>query len=303
ILATFSNQLYYRYNQNERSHTTGFTAFYGGWFPMLSAGAAFTKDRHIKRQNQATLTIDQTEANIGYNIPLNFSQGRTLKFLNFGSAFHLSDVRPTGATKAVLKPFQTTYLRHSIRFSQQLQRARQHIFPRAGYALSTDFRHRLDEYGYQRLHNGNLFLPSPFTNHNIVLTGSLQQTDTSNVLFSNRFINARGYTDFYFSKMWRGSVNYHMPLAYPDFGIGNIVYLLRLRSNVFYDQSRMFSNNRKNTLDLRSAGTELFFDTKWWNALPVTFGVRYSYLLDSRLVGRSSPHVFEFIIPIDLIPN
>jgi hypothetical protein len=65
----------------------------------------------------------------------------------------------------------------------------------------------------------------------------------------------------------------------------------------------MFSNNRKNTLDLRSAGTELFFDTKWWNALPVTFGVRYSYLLDSRLVGRSSPHVFEFIIPIDLIPN
>jgi len=303
ILATFSNQLYYRYNQNERSHTTGFTAFYGGWYPMLSAGAAFTKDRHIKRQNQTTLTIDQTEANIGYNIPLNFTQGRTFKFLNFGSAFHLSDVRPTGATKAVLKPFQTTYLRHSIRFSQQLQRARQHIFPRAGYALSTDFRHRLDEYGYQRLHNGNLFLPSPFTNHNIVLTGSMQQTDTSNVLFSNRFINARGYTDFYFSKMWRGSVNYHMPLAYPDFGIGNIVYLLRLRSNVFYDQSRMFSNNRKNTLDLRSAGTELFFDTKWWNALPVTFGVRYSYLLDSRLVGRSSPHVFEFIIPIDLIPN
>jgi hypothetical protein len=103
--------------------------------------------------------------------------------------------------------------------------------------------------------------------------------------------------------MWRWSGNYNLPLAYPDFGLGSIVYLLRLRSNVFYDHSRMFSNNKKNTIDLRSAGTELFFDTKWWNALPVTFGVRYSYLLDSRLTGNRSPHVFEFIIPVDLIPN
>ena len=303
ILSTFSNQLYYRYNENERSHTTGFTALYGGWYPMIAAGAAYTKDRHIRRQNQSTLTLDQTEVNVGYNIPLNFTSGKTFKFLNFGSSFYLTDIRPTGASKLVVDPFQTTYLRHGIRFSQQLPRARQQIFPRAGYAVSTDYRHRLDEKGYQQLHNGTLFLPSPFNNHSIALTGSFQQTDTSNVLFSNRFNNARGYSEFYFSRMWRLSGNYHLPLAYPDFGLGSIVYLLRLRSNVFYDHSRMFSNNKKNTIDLRSAGTELFFDTKWWNALPVTFGVRYSYLLDSKLTSNRSPHVFEFIIPVDLIPN
>jgi hypothetical protein len=49
-------------------------------------------------------------------------------------------------------------------------------------------------------------------------------------------------------------------------------------------------------------GTELFFDTKWWNQLPITIGVRYSYLLDARFAGANR-HVFEFAVPIDLIPD
>jgi len=303
ILNTFSNQLYYRYNQNERSNAVGFTALYGGWFPMIRAGVEHTNNRHIRRQNQNTIVLSQTEANVGYNIPLNFTRGKTYKIFNVGTRYFLTDVRPTTISRNSLTPFQTSYLSHAMSFTQQLPMARQHIYPKAGYSISANYRHRLGEEGYQHLYNSSLFLPSAFANHSLVLNGSFQQTDTSNVIFTNRFANSRGYSDYYFSRMWKLSANYHMPLFYPDIGVANLVYLLRMRTNIFYDYSRMYSNDKERSINLRSVGTELYFDTKWWNSLPLTIGVRYSYLLDANLVRATNRNVFEIIFPMDLIPN
>jgi hypothetical protein len=302
ILNTFSNQLFYRYNRNERSHTGGLSLLYGGWYPMIRAGVEHTNSRHLRRPNDV-ITLNQTEANIGYFIPLNFTHGKTFKFLNFGSSYFISDVRPTGASKNRYTPFQSNYLSHSLSFSQQLPRARQHIFPKLGYAISNNYRHRLDEYGYQALSNGQVFLPSVFKTHSIVFSGSFQQTDTGNVLFSNRFINSRGYDELNFSRMWRASANYHMPLVYPDFGIANLIYLQRVRSNFFYDYSRIFSNDKRNTVNLRSAGAEMFFDTRWLNALPLTFRLRYSHRLDADLLRLQKKGLVEFDLLFDLIPD
>ena len=100
--------------------------------------------------------------------------------------------------------------------------------------------------------------------------------------------------------MWRTSANYHLPLAYPDWGFGGIVYFLRVRSNLFYDFSKVYSRNKLSTANLRSTGAEIYFDTKWWNQLPVTFGVRYSYLLDADKLGVNK-HQWELVIPTNLI--
>ena len=100
--------------------------------------------------------------------------------------------------------------------------------------------------------------------------------------------------------MYRLGANYHMPFVYPDAGIGNIVYFLRVRGNFFFDYTRVFSNNLVQTRDFRSAGLELFFDTKWWTQQPVNFGIRYSRLLDDDLY-RINANQFEFILPINLL--
>lgn len=150
-----------------------------------------------------------------------------------------------------------------------------------------------------------MFLPS-IGNHSIVLSAAYQRIDTNSVIFSNRFSMSRGYEDYYYKKMWRVSANYHFPIVYPDFGFANIVYFQRIRGNIFYDYTRAdtgyFSKPGLNA-NLRSVGGEIFFDTKWWNELPVSFGIRGSYLLDD---GRSANDRkgniwFEFILPTDLI--
>jgi hypothetical protein len=303
VLNTFSNELYYRYNQNENSHGLGWNASYGGFFPMINAGVEYTYNRHLPFSS-GELTLDQYEARLGYNIPLDLTKGRTYKFLNFGSDFVFNHAIPTGIFKDSLRPASSTYLRHFLIWSHYLPRAVQHIYPKFGYTVFSDNRHLLDKKGYQFLETIQLFLPS-FGNHSIVVTGSIQETDTSNTIFSNRFANSRGYDDYFFSRMWRLSANYHFPLAYPDLGLANIVYLQRLRANLFYDLTRVYSGNKLNTRDLRSVGAEIYFDTKWWNQQPVSFGIRVSHLLDNGFTAqdRKGANWFEFILPVNLIPR
>ncbi|HZF62841.1 MAG TPA: hypothetical protein VEZ55_00060, partial [Chitinophagaceae bacterium] len=304
VLNTFSSRLFYRYNQNEQSHGVGFNADYAALFPVLTTGVEYTFNRHVSINTplgtQAGL-LNGYEVRAGYYIPLNFTGGNTLKYLNFGSSYNFTQQMPVGSTKEILQSFRSIYLHHFISWTQQLPRARQQIIPKFGYSFSGNYRHRLDETGSQTLGNAQIFLPS-FRNHGIVVSGSYQSVDTNNLIFSNRFNNSRGYTDFYFPKMWRASANYHLPLVYPDWGVGGIMYIMRLRANFFYDLTRANRSAPSETFDFRSTGAELFFETKWWNQLPVTFGVRYSHLLDAERFGFRK-HVFEFVIPMDLIPN
>ncbi|HUC83328.1 MAG TPA: hypothetical protein VMR70_20625 [Flavisolibacter sp.] len=302
VLNTFSHQLFYRYNINETSHGVGFNSSYGGLFTVLNAGLTYTFDRTIKATS-LTYTLDQVEARLGYNIPLNFTSGKTYKQLNFGSNYVYNQLKPTGTYRNLLQGRTANYLHHFVSYAQQLPTAVQHIYPKFAYTLNGQYRHLLDDFGYQALAGASLYLPS-IRNHSIVLAANIQKTDTANITFSNRFANSRGYNDFYFPKMWRLSGNYHMPLLYPDTGIPGILYFLRVRSNFFYDFTRVF-DRRENFANQRSVGGELFFDTKLFNALPATIGFRISHLLDDDF-SRTRPkgsNVFEVIVPLDIIPQ
>ena len=101
--------------------------------------------------------------------------------------------------------------------------------------------------------------------------------------------------------LWRFGSNYHFPLLYPDWGFGNIVYFKRIRANGFYDYTHGKNLYSGNKFLFRTAGAELFFDTKWWNEAEVTFGLRYSRLLDDDLFGEIGKNRWELILPVNLL--
>lgn len=301
ILNTLEAEIFYRYNEAENSHATGFNLVYGGWYPVLNAGYEYTFNRHIQTPDRE-YTASSWEGRLGYEIPWNFTKGKTLRSMRFGTNAVYNRLQPTGESKNLLQKNDNTYLHHFISWGQQLQRARQHIYPKWGYALSGTYRHLLNRKGFQTNAGTALFLPSFATNHSIVFTGGYQRVDTGNRVFSNRFSLARGYPDYYYTRMWTAGFNYHMPIVYPDLGFASIVYLLRVRSNLYFDYSKVRSKTGAIQDPLRSTGVELFFDTRWWNQLPVSFGVRYSYLLDAKYAGGNR-NAFEFIMPVGLIPD
>ena len=105
--------------------------------------------------------------------------------------------------------------------------------------------------------------------------------------------------------MFKLGVNYHFPIVYPDWGFANLLFFQRIRANAFYDytNARARVNRLLTDIKSRSTGAEIYFDTKWWNAFPVSFGVRFSHLMDTDLINPLVKNRWEIIIPIGLIPD
>ncbi|HKO79297.1 MAG TPA: hypothetical protein VJU78_02840, partial [Chitinophagaceae bacterium] len=312
VLNTLQTEIYYLYNENDKSNAAGVSAVYGGWFPYLSIGSQMTFALQDSVGNSGGSLLrqwNQLDSRIGLSLPFSFVKGRMNNALNIGTNFFLRNDFNTGPNKNLIGTNDFIYLHHFISWSQQVEMARQHIFPRFGYSLNFNHRHAITQIdGYQFLASGALYLPGLLSTHSLVVTGAFQQRDTAAfALFSSGMANARGHSDYYRtnigSRMWRMSGNYHFPLLYPDWGFGNILYLQRLRSNLFYDFQKFYSNDKKANLDLRSAGAEFYVDTKWWNQYELTFGFRISRLLDNDLYSGSKRTVYEFILPVSIFPR
>jgi hypothetical protein len=302
ILNTMSTELFYHYNQDDKTNGVGVNLLYGTFYPYIRGGMEYTFDLPVVINNKAAY-INRLETKVGLYVPLNFTRGRTFKNLVIGSDYVYNQQIFKGIYKDSISNQNFSYLYHYLSWSQFIQQATQHIYPRLGYSISLNHRYAISLYdSYQFLGTASIYLPGFFSTHNIILSGSFQQRDTANILFSNHFVNARGYNDYYLSRMWRFSGNYHFPIVYPDWGFANIIYFSRIRGNAFYDFEKVYSKDNEVTRDLRSVGGELYFDTRWWNEYPLTFGVRFSHLLDNELVGGTQRNVWEILIPI-VIPQ
>jgi hypothetical protein len=304
ILNTLQTQASFTYNRAEQWKRVSFSSVYGGLFPQLSGGVQYTMDRR-GRYRSKTIYWNEFEPFAGYNIPLNLSKGRSLSFMNIGSNYVYNQSDFKGIYKDTLGRISYSYLSNYFSFSHQVQKARQHIYPRFAQAMSLGYKGALTNHkGSQFVVNGNLYFPGFLRNHNIVLNTAYLRKDTlGQINFSSGFPFSRGYQAENLHKMLKWGANYHLPLLYPDAGFANIVYVLRLRANLFYDQTHVddfFSNGKPFVANFRSTGAELYLDTKLWNEAPVTFGIRYSYLLDDDLFGATGKNRWELILPFNL---
>lgn len=302
ILNTFQSEITYTYNRNEQSHKLGFDGIYGGWYVQPSAGISQTWNRVINYSRDTTLYYDELNANAGLKLPLNFSGGKQYRYLTLSTSLNTQQVRLTGLGKKIYQNQNFNYLQASAFYSSQVQKAVQHIYPRWAQTLFLQYRTIINKYtANQFLATGSVYLPGLYVNHNLVLTAAYHARDTMRqYVFSNNFPFSRGYTSVDFPRMWRFGANYHFPLFYPDWGFANIVYFQRIRANGFFDFTQTKSLQTGNKFFFKTTGAEIFFDTKWWNQQQVTFGVRYSHLLDREYRGATNPNHWEVILPVNL---
>jgi hypothetical protein len=311
ILNTLQSELLFTYNRNEKFKQAGFNAVYGQWFPHITLGANYNFDRSDLWNDSTRIYWNEAQLITGISVPLNLSKGRSYTRLNAGSNLIYNKPSYRGIFKDSVQDGSFGYLNNFIVFSHQVQQARQHIFPRLAQTISINYRNGVIRRTARQLNaNAGFYFPGLHVNHNFVINLAIGLRDSlRQISFSNSFPFSRGYSAQNLYRMGKWAVNYHFPICYPDKGLGNIIYLLRVRANAFYDHTIgnvAFRNNQTNQLfrrdvDFRSAGTEIFFDTKWWNELPISFGIRYSRLLDTDLFGTAGKNRFELILPLNLI--
>ena len=301
VLSTLQTELAYEYNENERSHSFGASGTYAGWFPQLTLGTNYTIERSAMVRG-VRRAWSQLDTRLGVSIPLQDIKGRVYRNLSVGSYYVLRNDMYKGPHRDSLGSVTFGYLMHSAQFSVGVQQALQHIFPRFGASVSLLGQHSVSSFdGRQFNAAANVYLPGLSHRHHLVLQGAWQERDTLGQLsFGNRLAYSRGYVGRNFSRMWKTGVNYHFPIWLPDFGIASIAYINRVRANLFYDHTLVYSRNKQQTAMQRSTGAEVFFDTKWWNQHPVSFGFRVNYLIDRDQFDGYRGWFTEFIMPVTL---
>jgi hypothetical protein len=184
-----------------------------------------------------------------------------------------------------------------------LKRSRRDINSKFGQALDLSFYNTPyggDFEGALISGTAYLFLPGLMKHHSLYGYVAYQETKVSSDLNPNRYLFRntvplpRGVNDYVarFRKYFSASVNYALPLWYPDIALGPVLNIQRVRLNLFADyangQNSVFRGVNDSYL---SAGGELKFDLNLMRFLPqFDLGVRYSYGIDPAVTN------FELVI-------
>ncbi len=302
VLNTLQSEISFTYNRDEGYKQFGFDAVYGALFPYISAGADYTIDRrsYYKANN---IYFNETDLHVGLELPFNLSSGKKLTSLQVGSDLYYTQSMFQQAYREMFANQSYAYSNDYINFSNNIQQARQNIFPRFGQSIMLNYKTAISGItADQFLANGSFYFPGILINHNFVVNLAHQQKDKNSVIsFSNDFPFSRGYTAENLYDMNKVGVNYHFPIAYPDAGFGDAFYLFRIRGNAFYDYTRatdFYTDGGQFKGTFRSTGAEVYLDGQLFNEGAVSFGFRYSYLIDKDFFGGTGHNRFEIIVPV-----
>jgi len=304
VLNTLQTDISFNYNRDEGYKQFGFDAIYGALFPYITAGVDYTADRKGFYKG-GNIFWNETQVHAGLQVPLNLSSGKNLTNLQFGSSMVYSNTSFQQAYRSLFSDRSYVYSSNFISFSNSVQQARKNIYPMFAQSVTLSYKSAITGLtANQFLASGALYFPGLVTNHSFVISAAHQQKNKNNVIsFSNNFPFSRGYEAENLHDMNKIGASYHFPIAYPDWGLANTFYVLRIRGDAFYDYTRatdFFTNGAQFKGTFRSTGGEIYFDTKFFNSASISFGLRYSYLIDRDIFGGTGRNRFELIVPVTI---
>lgn len=338
--STLSAEISGLYNTNERRISYGASLNYAELYPIITGGyqrlnrSRISGHSSIIRDTTITFGLNRQEwqedrFTAGIELPVNFSGGNNFNSLRLNVNYHYIRV---GFDKEDIRALQVdtlnggnaaSFARENLNFeplqkqsmqafgirlrtNMQQQRAVQHIKPRFWFYLDLWYRSTFNtevNAGNVFLGLFNLYLPGLAKNHSFYVTSALQNERFRNAYkFSNFFPYSRGYGSWFEDNAFKYGLNYTFPLWYPDLPIASLLFIKRIKANLFYDFTGLNSNlidafsRSPSTRFMRSTGVELTFDVRAVRLLEIDLGVRYSYLLDANLFGIASPHKFDFLL-------
>lgn len=181
----------------------------------------------------------------------------------------------------------------TLAFTHMLKTSRRDIFSRWGQLLDLHYSGTPfggDFEGGVISAKAYLFFPGLFKHHSIYGYAAHQRTtisqpaDANDYLFRNTVPVPRGINDYIsrYREFTSASINYTMPLWYPDIAMGPVLNVKRVRLNLFGDfaiaERQLFSNASN---EFSSAGAEVKFDINVLRFYPqFDIGFRYSRGLD-----------------------
>ena len=317
ILSTTSIGLGYYFDINERTSALRGQVSYQGWYPIIDLSASVASrsvneggmtfydtlvDPVTSESRDVIFKWKEKNLQAGVRVPLITTNSRYHGEVSVGNSVGLTQVSDfennvDGGGRLVPRGDESLYFfrdyvdngqllynNFSVSAFRLLKISRRDIYSKWGQQIELqsfetpfggDFKGRLlSAFGV-------LYFPGFTKHHSFWTYGAWQHTEfeqvRQNYVFRNQVPTPRGHSVGRFQNFYSASVNYTLPLWYPDIAVGPLLNIQRLRANLFFDYGLGESPLFQSTQEYTSAGIEARVDINILRFLPqFDIGVRYS---------------------------
>ena len=252
-------------------------------------------------------SFSETIYGIGLAVPLSWIRGNYKTTLSASTSyaqhetsnytvFDLLDKNVTNTDKSL----SFGAVESQLTYANFRRTALQNLAPKWGYFLNIRHAVSTNENPVESfLSIASVYFPGISKNHSSNLEGMWKKQGLfGEYRFPDLFAYARGYYGYTNEEATKMSFNYQFPLWYPDWGFRGIVYVKRIRANLFVDRSQLKGYTTKTTQN--SFGSELIFDTNFFNNLPISLGFRSSFLQNTDASANTKATVFDVFYRLNL---
>jgi len=226
-----------------------------GWYPMFETGIEYGNPVYVEKFREDV--ADPEILSDGYSwtskiyLPLTFRGGTFTKQLYLSASSSIKNDYIWLHDKGTWDNLQNQ-LTGRIYFSNYRRQALRDIYPRLAQTIDLSYSdYPFDSRIYGDIMSGkvSLYFPGALKNHGFRLRLEAEKQNPEKYVLGNRISFARGYIgarkpdndpwydNIISQELMTGSIDYFMPVAYPDFRLGGIMYMTRIRSDLFYDWS------------------------------------------------------------------
>ncbi len=279
-LSTATTVVGYKYDIAE--NTGKFTLDFNwlGWYPIIDFNASYGgRAAYTGGDTSVQYHFNETIISGGLTLPLIFTGGKYYKGIRLKA--HTSLYSITNNTSP--RENKLTGTIHSLDYSfyayRFIKQSYKDLYPRWGQVISGSFRHSPfgdNDLGSIASAAARLYFPGFIKHHAIRIDLNIQERVTGKYQYSNQVVLPRGYVMVNEKTLSLVAVNYKFPFAYPDFSLGPLAYIKRLKANLFFDNGIGVTHGTSRKL--QSTGIELSSDIHFLRfVFPVDIGFRAGY--------------------------
>jgi hypothetical protein len=283
-LSTSTAAVGFDYNYNDKINTYFAEYTYEGLYPKFNFRAEHgkIKDYYTEGEESHAFFRKETNMNLGISLPLLFTKKHYSRNLYISSNYGLKSIEHLHSTPSDYPKGKMEFGRHRLYFSNIRKSNSANIYPRFGQFVDINSQHSFSsgemDLGHAFSLASGFYFPAFGKNDGFYLYGAYQwKEDGTTYRFNNLISNPRGFHDIFEKMIYAYKFNYAGALAYPDFNIGSLIYVKRIRLHCFFDQS--LSEKKV----YRSTGLAMIFDSHLLHFIaPISFGFRPNYLIDDK---------------------
>lgn len=295
ILNTVRVAAGYAYNRNNRAQGPYADVSLGMWYPVISFGYQNTTRRPLNIDSLSFRSI-LDEFYGAVTVPMSFTPGVYSQTIQFTTQLNTGNRKIRIEDGSVENVSAIYYGKQSILFNNSRKRAYRQPYPSWAQQLVCSYAHDISGTNIEQWYLRTDFaLPGiRASNYSLVSANLLiQDVGLNSVRLGSAYSGARGFHIQDGSRNYKVGFTYGFPLMYPDVGLGNVLYVPRIRFQPFFDIA--YSNSFEAVSStMSSAGGEVLID--FYQGL-FSLGIRYARLLTGY---EGNPNQFELFIPAQL---